>query len=213
MSKYFNYFPKTFYSNEDNAKSLNVVTNIITRFNFESKLKENSVTFYSYQIQDGDTPDIVARKFYGSSERHWIVLLFNDIVDPLYDWPLNYTNFNEFVDKKYNGPDYANSETRYAGIEWASTNIKSYYKVVTRTSSDSSIVERLELDLDSYDQLGESSTNYVLGDGTTITETITKLTKSYYEYEQDLNETKRNIKLLKPEFVSAVEAEFKRVIK
>jgi len=192
MSKYFNYFPKTFYSNEDSAKSLNVVTNIITRFNFESKLKENSVTYYSYQIQDGDTPDIVARKFYGSSERHWIVLLFNDIVDPLYDWPLNYANFNEFVDEKYNGPDYANSETRYAGIEWASINTKSYYKVITRTSSDSSIVERLELDLDAYDQLGESSTNYVLADGTTITETITKLTKSYYEYEQDLNDASQS---------------------
>jgi hypothetical protein len=212
MAQFFNYFPKIAYTG-NNSTSLSVVTNLVSRFAFENKLKENSAAFQKYSVQDGDTPEIIARKFYGNSERHWIILLFNDIIDPLYDWPLNYTNFNEFVDSKYNGPDYANSETRYAGIEWASINTKSYYKVITRTSSDSSIVERIELDLDAYDQIGESSTNYVLGDETTITETITKLTKSYYEYEQDLNETKRNIKLLKPEFVSAVETEFKRVIR
>jgi hypothetical protein len=33
------------------------------------------------------------------------------------------------------------------------------------------------------------------------------------DYENELNENKRSIKLLKPEFVSAVEKEFKKVIK
>jgi hypothetical protein len=212
MAKYFNYFPKTYYSLNDKSSALDVATNIIARFKFQNSLKNNALSFYEYSIKDSDTPEIIAHKFYKHSERHWIVLMFNDIVDPQYDWPLTYEKFNEFVDAKYNGPDYANSTTRYAGIEWASINTKSYYKVVTRTSFDSSIVERIELDLDAYDQLGESSANYVLADGTTITESITKLTKSYYEYEQDLNESKRNIKLLKPEFVPDIEKEFKRVI-
>jgi hypothetical protein len=41
---------------------------------------------------------------------------------------------------------------------------------------------------------------------------ISKETQSYYDYEMELNESKRSIKLLKPEFVSAVEEEFRRVI-
>ena len=213
MAKFFNYFPKTFYSNDDNAKSLNVITNIITRFTFENKLKENSVTYYSYLIQDGDTPDIIARKFYGSSERHWIVLMFNDIIDPQYDWPLTYQNFNEFIDMKYSGPEYANTTTKYVGIEWASSNDYLYYKVITKTSADNTTIEKYEIDYETFINLPETSNEYVLPDGVAITETITKETKTYYQYEQDLNESKRTIKLLKPEFVSAVEAEFKRVIK
>jgi hypothetical protein len=50
-------------------------------------------------------------------------------------------------------------------------------------------------------------------DKTARPQTVTKETQSYYQYEVDLNETKRDIKLLKPEFVSAVEKEFKKVIK
>jgi hypothetical protein len=212
MAQFFNYFPKTFYSS-NNSSSMDVVTNIITRFNFEENLKKNSSAFYEYELKEGDTPDIIARKFYGNSERHWMILLFNDIIDPQYDWPLNYSTFNDFVDKKYSTPEYANSDVKYQGIEWAKINTKAYYKIITRTSSDSSIAEKLELNLDAYSATGESSVNYLLADGTTITETVTKETKSYYEYEEDLNESKRSIKLLKPEFVSAVESEFKRVIR
>lgn len=213
MAKYFNYFPKTYYTLNDKSSAVDVVTNIIARFSFEKTLKENAMAFYEYSVKDSDTPEIIAKKFYGHQERHWIVLMFNDIVDPLYDWPLKYEAFNEFIDKKYSGPDYANTTTKYAGIEWASINDHSYYKIITRTSSDSSIVERIEVDYETYINFGESSDNYVLGDGTSITQTITKETKSYYQYEQDLNEAKRNIKLIKPEFVPEIEKEFKRVIK
>ena len=46
-----------------------------------------------------------------------------------------------------------------------------------------------------------------------MTESITKKIKTYYEYEQELNNDKRVINLLKPEFVPEVEKEFKRVVK
>jgi hypothetical protein len=58
-----------------------------------------------------------------------------------------------------------------------------------------------------------STTNFVLQDGSTIVQTISKEKQSYYDYENELNENKRSIKLLKPEFVSAVEKEFKKVIR
>ena len=68
MAKYFNYFPKTFYSSNNSTTGIDTVTNIIARFSFESTLKQNSSAFYKYTIQDSDTPEIIAHKYYGSAE-------------------------------------------------------------------------------------------------------------------------------------------------
>ena len=72
MAKYFKYFPKTFYTSNNSVVGVDAITNIIARFGFESTLKENSAAFYKYQIQDGDTPEIMADKYYGDVEYHWV---------------------------------------------------------------------------------------------------------------------------------------------
>jgi hypothetical protein len=48
MAKFFNYYPKTFYSSNTKTTGLDTVTNIISRFGFEKELKENSSAFYKY---------------------------------------------------------------------------------------------------------------------------------------------------------------------
>jgi hypothetical protein len=220
MADYFNNFPVTFYSSGANSvNSLDTVTNIITRFGFESTLKENSSAFYPYDIKDTDTPEIIAAKFYSNPERHWIVLLFNDIIDPQYDWPLNYSSFTKYVDEKYSGAEYANNSTSGAGLAYAKniSNIKSYYKVVTRKASvvnsdNKTITEKLEIDANTYANVAASTSNYTLSDGIVITETISKETITYYQYEENLNEDKRKIRLLKPEFVSTVMREFREIV-
>jgi len=58
-----------------------------------------------------------------------------------------------------------------------------------------------------------SDTSYSLGDGTPLRIVVSKETKTYYEYETELNENKRNITILKPEFVIDIEAEFINVMK
>jgi hypothetical protein len=63
MAKYFNYFPTTFYSSNNSTTGLDVVTNLVARFGFESQLKENTSAFYKYQIQESDTPEIIASKY------------------------------------------------------------------------------------------------------------------------------------------------------
>ena len=105
MANYFNHFPLTYYSGS-NTTSLNIVTNIIARFGFEKSLKQNSSAFYEYLIKESDTPEIIASKIYGSPERHWIVLAFNDIMDPQYDWPLQYDTLIKYIDQKYSKPNY-----------------------------------------------------------------------------------------------------------
>jgi hypothetical protein len=218
MAKFFNYFPKTFYSNNFDSNSLDTVTNIIARFGFESALKQNSSAFYQYEVQEGDTPEIIAHKYYGHSERHWIVLLFNDIVDPQYDWPLIDRQLVDYIDKKYSANNYADTaNTSVTGISWARNvdNIHAYYKTITQRSDfyNTTNIEEFEVDFAEYDNIFPTSIDYTLDDGQTITETITKRTETYYDYEQRINEQKRKINLLKKDFVSMVEKEFKRVIK
>jgi len=215
MARYFNYFPKTPYTSNTQTGGVETVTNVITRFGFEKKLKENQNAFYKYAIKDSDTPEIIAHKYYGHAERHWIVLLFNDIIDPQYDWPLKHDEFIDYVSEKYSANGAANT-TVQTGLEWCQdvNNVHSYYKIVTRTSSDgTTITEKLEVDANTYANVGASETSYVLSDGSTSTETISTETKTYYTYEQEENEAKREISLLKSDFVSAVEDEFKRVVK
>ena len=217
MSRFFNYFPKTLYTSNNLTAGVDTVTNIIARFGFESTLKNNSSAFYKYNIQESDTPEIIASKYYDNPERHWIVLLFNDIMDPQFDWPLQYQPFIDYVNTKYSANNYADTaNTGVTGLAWSMNvnNVQAYYKIVTRTNFDDiSIVEKLEVDANTYANVTASTTTYTLQDGSTITQKVTKETKTYYDYEQELNEEKREIKLIKPEFVPQIEKEFKKVIK
>jgi hypothetical protein len=241
MANYFNYFPKTLYSLEDKGTKLDTITNIVARFAFEDKLKENSATFYKYQIKDSDTPEIIASKYYGSPEKHWIVLLFNNIIDPQWDWPVNDRILNEYIDKKYSTSEYANTaNTSVSGLTFSKLTfsqgyeynvnmspeeeileekkVYGFYKVVTTTTSEKTTVEKFKVDMRTYytnNEIMQNGTNenYQLDDGTTVNITITKETQTYFDYESEINENKRTIKLLKSEFVPAVEKEFRRIIR
>jgi hypothetical protein len=213
MSKYFNYFPKTLYTNELNNSGIDSVTNIISRFSFEENLKENISAFYEYDIQESDTPEIIAHKYYGDSEKHWVVLLFNDIMDPQYDWPLQYSSFIKYIDNKYSANNYADTaNTSVTGLSWSqnTNNIKSYFKIITQSSGDNDFVEKVEVDGNTYANVAASTSNYTLQNGSNLTITITKETQTYYDFELEENENKRKIKLLKSEFIYEVEKEFKK---
>ena len=215
MAKFFNYYPKTFYTSNNNTTGVDAVTNIIARFGFENQLKQNSLAFYPYQIQDSDTPEIIADKYYDNSERHWIVLLFNDIIDPQFDWPLNQNAIINYIDKKYTANGAANT-TVQTGIAWAlsENNVQSHFKVITTTGNDGTIsTEKIQVDANTYANISSTTTTYTTQANETVTIAVTRETRSYYTYEIDENEKKREIKLLKSEFVPAVEKEFKRIIR
>jgi hypothetical protein len=72
--------------------------------------------------------------------------------------------------------------------------------------------KKIQIDSNAYTNLSASITNVTLKDGNAITITITKETQSYYDYEIDLNESKRTIKLIKPEFVNRLENELISVL-
>jgi hypothetical protein len=215
MAKYFKYFPKTFYTSDNSSTGVDSVTNIISRFAFENQLKENSTAFYPYQIQDSDTPEIIADKYYDSSERHWVVLLFNDIIDPQFDWPLNSRVLVDYVDQKYKANGASNT-TVQTGLAWAmsTNNIQAYFKVITTTSSDNIVtINKYQIDSNTYANTAATTNNYITANNENVTVKVSKETRSFYEYELEENEKKREIKLIKKEFVPEIEKEFRKVIR
>lgn len=212
MAKYFRYFPTTLYSPSDTISGVDVVTNLMARFKLNDAFKENASVYYKYDVQDGDTPEIVAYKIYGSSEKHWVVLLMNDMIDPQFDWPLDNKSLSIFIDKKYSAQEYANSSTTGVGLTWANQNTHSYYKIITTSYGTTSERQTIEINSSTFANLSTSTTTTTLQDGNQITVSITKEVKSYYRYEYDLNDAKRQIIILKPEFVFDLENEFRRVI-
>jgi hypothetical protein len=209
MAKYFNYFPKTYYTSQ--STTTENVTNIIARYAFEQAFKENTSVFYDYDIQDSDTPEIIASKIYGSPERHWLVLMMNDIVDAQYDWPLKQDTLIKYINSKYQSS--ANTQTGQTGLQWAQSNNHSYYRIETRTTgyNNASIEKKYEIDANTYNSLAPTLTSVILDNGISITISISKDVKSYYVYEDEENEKKRTIKLLKPELAFTVERELKDI--
>ena len=213
MAKYFKYFPKTVYTLANNATSVDSVTNIMTRVNFDETFVNNSAVYYNYRIKDGETPEMLADKIYGSSEKHWIILNYNKIYHPQFDWVLGTNAFNSFVEEKY--ISRANTQIGQTGIEWAKQNVYGYYNKTIQSNvklNREISVDITQIDANTYANTATSTTNTLtLQDGNIIKIDTIKYTKSYLEHEDELNEQKRIIKILKPEFTSAVEDELKRV--
>jgi hypothetical protein len=217
MSKFFNYFPKVVYFSDRDQTSLDIITNLTFKFKFNENFKQNSVVYYDYIIPEGETPEILADKFYDSSERHWIILMVNNIINPLLDWPMSYTTLNKYIDSKYSANNYADtSNTSVTGLSWSESNVKEYFVKERKTILDTKEFEEKTIILTQPDYANTSpitSNNYTLIGGTQIEFKRTRGTKTYYEYEHETNENKRKIKLLKKEFVPFLEKEFKDLTK
>ena len=211
MANYFYNFPTTYYINSDDNSDLDVVTDITKRVAFEEEFKKNSAAYIKFVVTDEDTPEIIAFKFYGDVEKHWIVLMMNDIIDPQFDWPMKERDLIKFIDNKYS----ANAANNQTGLDWAKTNNQAYYKVENKTlaSTGEKSEDKMEVDSGTYANITPSSAIYTLQNGQQLNIATSKEPVTYFEYETELNENKRNITILKPEFVIDIEAEFKNVMR
>lgn len=210
MARYFNYFPKTAYTLQDRVVGLDTITNIVSRFTLEQSFLNNTSIYLKYDVQESDTPEIIADKIYDSPERHWLVLAANEMIDPQFDWPLDYRTLNRVIDQKYTSN--ANTSIGETGLSWAQSNIHSYYEVETRTSETGKQFEqKVQVDANTYANVIVASSNVTLNSGSVITVDISKETKTYYQYEIDENEKKRSIRLIKPEFAFELENQLKQV--
>lgn len=207
---YFDTLPKII-TPDQNGNAL-LLTNILTRAKLLESLRDNPMLFYEYNIQDGDTPEIIAEKYYDDSYRYWMILYSNNLLDPLWDWPMTERQLTVFLDSKYaNEANTANLSV----YDYINTTIYSYEKVQTTTdlTTDSITQVFTEIDYTTYQTLNTGENTYTLPNGTKCVVDISKQSKTLYEFEQDLNENKRKIKLLNSNYVGQMEQTFKQVMK
>ena len=167
---YFQMFPDTLYDAKGNG-NYTVMKDILTRVKLVASKKENILNFDYYNVQDGETPEMIAHKYYGDVNLHWTILVANDIVDYYNDWPMSVQKFEKFVFEKYDNPQAI------------------HHYEISQTS-------------------GETTTTIDIGMNTTDYPSATAI--SNYTYEDRLQEQKRQIRLISPDFISQFVSEFEK---
>ena len=206
--QYFDTLPKIVYTSLSGTSAL--YTNLMARASIIPSVFKNPLVYYQYDLQEGDTPEIVAYKYYGDSYRYWIVLFANQIMDPQWEWPLNYNSFNAYINNKYG---YSESLGTWSVFDPYSTTyelqkIVTQYDVTTQTTTVNTVV----IDQLTYNNLNESTNTYTLPTGS-VTVSVTKKILSYYDWELQKNESKRTINLLNERYVTELEKQFKNLMK
>ena len=101
---YFTYFPRGTYDLKGDGNE-KLVTNLMRRVKVRSKIIDEVSLYDLYDVPEGETPEITARKHFGSQYYHWVILLTNNITDRYYGWPLTSFEFENYVNTKYTNPD------------------------------------------------------------------------------------------------------------
>jgi hypothetical protein len=197
--KYFNTLPKVVTT--DNNNNSIVLTNLLARVNVIPGLLKNPLLYYSYDVQEGETPEIIASKYYGSPDNFWIVMFSNQLLDPEWDWPLSYANFSAYIVDKYGSASAAQSQ------------IARYEKIITTSDSLSNMVNRevIIIDQNEYSNTALNTVTVDFGDETAVITTEVNVV-SAYDSELLVNESKRNINLLNVKFLPTIQSQFKKLM-
>ena len=209
-SSFFNKFPKIQYDINNNLYSnYETVTDIFLRIGVIQKVIGNISSYYVYELDDGDTPEILAEQVYGDAGAYWMILYANNMYDPQFDWVMSYDVFNQYIINKY------------GSIETAKTTIHHYEKVITRTLQPDNVTwekrivvneepltdNNLDVPYEYYanGDYALAVTQYVETiDFSETGQTLTQISKGEaiycYDYEYDLNEQKRLVKVIKKEY-------------
>ena len=188
MANYFRNIPKVRYdiNGAEPNKYLNV-TNIMKRISFKPSVIEDITDYYPYRVKDGERPDILSHQKYGTVAYAYLIMLINDIYDPLFDWPLSSQQFEKYLINKY------------GSVSSSMGTVKYYYQIIRAEVARTGTSERIPavkfiVDQTTYDALGT-------GD---------RSTQSQYEWEDELNDDKRDIKLINAAFIQDIDYAVKR---
>ena len=169
---YFENFPVIPYDSVGNGK-FKLVTNLLKRVAVRSKIKINSSYFDTYDVKEGETPEMIADKLYDDPELHWIILLLNDVTDRYHQWPKNNNQFLAYVNDKYSNVD------------------ATHHYEISQVSGDATI----KIDI------GTDNTDYPAASIVTN-----------FEYEEELQNKKRKIRLLDISYIDRFVSEYEKLM-
>jgi hypothetical protein len=196
---YFDFFPTTYYDLDGSGKiNYSKVVDITKRLSFIPALMAQGSLFYPYTIKTGDTPENISNRYYGSPNFFWVVLLFNSIMDPQLDWPLDDEELFNYMVAQY-------------GL--ANLNAAHHYTLNINTTDITSLTTTnfiYVIDQPTYNktpQFTEQSFETQSGFATQVITTTSIVTNS--EYATTINEAKRQINILKKDYLGILENNLK----
>ena len=193
---YFRELPNLLYQSflPDKRSSLDYteVKNLFRRTKLRDDLQNVFTLFDKYEIPDEFRPENVAEDFYGNDELDWVVLTTAGIVNVRNEWPLNNRDIFDYSFEKYG--DNLNA-TRF----FETKEIKN--------SSGSIILEKGKV-VDSDFVFKYYDTNGIVE----VKGTNVRTGVSNYDYEVRLNEEKRSIFVLKPEYLQQFLNDFRDIM-
>tara|TARA_B100000073_G_scaffold340412_1_gene340207 strand:- start:2894 stop:3421 length:528 start_codon:yes stop_codon:yes gene_type:complete len=101
---YFSKFPDIIYD-PDRDGQFQICKNILRRVALREKVRTNTLLYDTYDVKEGESPESLADRLYGSPEYHWVVLMVNNVTDRYHDWPMTTPQFLEMVADKYDNVD------------------------------------------------------------------------------------------------------------
>jgi len=190
MPAYFRQVPNFEYVNRlpdsKNSSEYIEVKNIFKRGKLKKDIFDNLMYFTKYQIVGDDRPDNVAFRVYDDETLDWLVLLSNNIVNIQTEWPLEQQSFLNYLLNKYGSQANLLQPHHYETVETKNTKGTIIVKKGLEVPQDYSF--------EYYDK--------VLGKYVTASD-ITSVV-SNYDYEIKIENAKRNIYVLKPEYLNVV---------
>ena len=101
---YFDRFPKGQYI-IPGTKNYKLVSDLFRRVKIKDKILDEASLYSEYFVSNGERPEDIAQKHFGSPLLHWVILISNGVTDAYYQWPLTLQGFEDYVKDKYDNPD------------------------------------------------------------------------------------------------------------
>ena len=178
---YFRELPNLLYPSflPEKVSSLDFieVKNIFRRVKMRDDLQNNFTLFQKYQIPEGARPDTVSEELFGSANFDWIVLTVAGIINVRNEWPLSNQDLFKYVENKYGN----------------SINSTRFFETKEVKDSNGRLILSKGKIVDS---------NFTIPKPGEPTATLNPVVGiSNFEYETRLNEEKRNIFILREEYL------------
>lgn len=219
MSAYLDAFPTIQYTFSKDRKNFLTLRNIFTRVKMIHSTLLQTLVYYEYAMKDSDTLEGIAYKYYGSATRHWIIILSNSIIDPYFDIPLKARDFQNNLVLKYGSIEAAQNTLHHiqqsqnvTTITAGGANSQVYLGTVNPTELTydfkSKQLKTFTTPTIQFPVVQVALSTVSFPDGSVVTTNTQLQAVSCYDYENTLNESKRQIKLVDASYVSQIEAEF-----
>ena len=194
MANYFSYIPDVFVRTSSYRTGSNdpyvMAKNLFRRIKIRDDLSDVILGFEKYMIQHNERPEQIADRVYGDVSYDWIVLLTNNIINLYDEWPMSEQEMYNYMVRKY-GKDHVESIHH-----WVTQEIRS-------TRGDVVLRAGFEVPQDF---------EYLRPDGTSIPREELVRPISNYDHETQLNDYKRGIHILKPQYISSFVEEFEDLV-